>query len=336
MARDYYDTLGVSKAATPDEIKAAYRKLARKYHPDVNKEAGAQAKFTEVQQAYDVLSDEQKRKLYDQFGSAAFESGGPGAGGPHPGAAQRGPHYSWSNVGGPGGGPGFGVSMDEEDMSSVFDAIFGGRGGSPFGGGGAARPGRTRAKARQEPAEVRQDVTIDFMTAAKGGVQKLRISEEGGKQRTIEVSIPAGSEEGSQLRVRAGAGQGRDLILRLHIAGHELFRRGEGESAGKGLDLTLDLPLTISEATLGATVLVPTLDRPLELQVPPGTASGKKLRLKGRGINDAEGRQGDLYAVIRIVPPRGDSLTGDQQRVLREIGSETPGVRAGPGWPGST
>jgi curved DNA-binding protein len=339
MARDYYDTLGVSRTATPDEIRAAYRKLARKYHPDVNKDAGAPAKFTEVQQAYDVLSDEQKRKLYDQFGTAAFESGGPGAGGPNAGAQQRGPHYSWSNVGGPGGGPGFGVSMDEEDMSSVFDAIFGGRGGSPFGGGGgaggAARPGRTRARA-QQPAEVRQDVTIDFMTAAKGGVQKLRISEEGGKQRTIEVSIPAGSEEGSQLRVRAGAGPGRDLILRLHIAGHELFRRGEGESAGKGLDLTLDLPLTISEATLGATVLVPTLDRPLELQVPPGTASGKKLRLKARGIHDAEGRQGDLYAVIRIVPPRGDSLTADQQQVLREIGAETPGVRAGPGWPRST
>ena len=339
MAKDYYDTLGVSRTATPDEIKAAYRKLARKYHPDVNKEAGAQKQFTEVQQAYDVLSDEQKRKLYDQFGTAAFESGGPAAGG-RAGGPQRGPHYSWTNVGGPGGGPGFGVDMDEEDMSSVFDAIFGNR-GSPFGGGGgggggSARSGRARAKPRQEPSEVRQDITVDFMTAAKGGVQKLRNSEEGGKSRSIEVTIPAGTEEGSQLRVRAGAGPGRDLILRVHVAGHELFRRGEGETAGKGLDLTLELPLTIAEATLGATVLVPTLDRPLELQVPPGTASGKKLRLRARGIHDAEGRQGDLYAVIKIVPPRGDGLTADQQRVLREIASESPGVRSGPGWPAST
>jgi curved DNA-binding protein len=330
MARDYYEILGVSRTATPEQIKAAYRKLARKYHPDVNKEPGAQQKFTEVQQAYDVLSDEQKRKLYDQFGTAAFEGGGPGPG--HPGHART-AHYSWSNVGGPGGGPGFGINLDDDDMSSVFEAIFGGR-GSPFTGGGPGRAGRQRTRARTpEAVEVRQDITVDFMTAALGGTQRLRVTDEGGRARSIEVRIPRAAEEGSQLRIRDGAGNGRDLILRVHIAPHEIFRRGEGETAGKGLDLTLDLPLTIAEATLGATVLVPTLDRPVELQVPPGTASGKKLRLRARGIHDAEGRQGDLYAVVRIIPPKGDALTPEQQRILREIGANMTGVRSGPGWP---
>ncbi|HYE62256.1 MAG TPA: DnaJ C-terminal domain-containing protein [Phycisphaerales bacterium] len=351
MAKDYYDILGVGRGASADEIKSAYRKLARKYHPDVNKDAEAQKRFTEVQQAYDVLSDEQKRKLYDQFGAAAFESGGPGTAA---GQQQRtrggggggGAHYTWSNVGGPGGGPGFGFDPDTEDMSSIFESIFGGRGGSPFGGGGggggAAGGGRTRSRsrggpgeeyARPAPDEVRQDVTIDFMTAAKGGVQKLRVTEDG-KSRTIEVSIPSGAEEGQQLRVRGGAG-GRDLILRLHIGTHELFRRGEGEQAGKGLDLTLELPLTIAEATLGATVSVPTLTGPVDLQVPPGTASGKKLRLRGRGIHDPQGRHGDLYTVIRIVPPKGGDLTPEQREVLAEIARVTPPVRRGDGWPAS-
>jgi len=111
-----------------------------------------------------------------------------------------------------------------------------------------------------------------------------------------------------------------------------LFRRGAGESAGKGLDLTLDLPLTIAEATLGATVSVPTLTGPVELQVPPGTASGRKLRLRGRGIHDPEGRQGDLYAVIKIVPPNGAELTPEQRQMLGEVGAATPNVRQGGPW----
>jgi DnaJ-class molecular chaperone len=178
---------------------------------------------------------------------------------------------------------------------------------------------------------VRQDVTIDFMTAAKGGTQKLRITEDG-KSRTIEVTIPSGAEEGSQMRVRGGAG-GRDVILRIHIAPHELFRRGEGENAGKGLDLLLELPLTIAEATLGAVVPVPTLTGPVELQIPPGTASGRKLRLKARGIHDPQGRHGDLYAVIKIVPPNGAELTQDQRDLLKEIAVSAHNVREGGGWP---
>jgi DnaJ-class molecular chaperone len=341
---DYYQTLGVTKSATADEIKSAYRKLARKYHPDVNKEPSAQKKFTEVQQAYDVLSDDQKRKLYDQFGSAAFESGGPGTAAgqqrPSGAGAGAGPHYSWSNVGGPGGGPGFGADFDVDDTSSIFEAIFGNRSGM---GGGARPGGRSRARTRAgsaddfggpaEPSEVRQEITIDFMTAAKGGSQKLRVTDDG-KPRTIEVTIPAGTEENSQLRVRNAVG-GRDLILRLHVAPHELFRRGEGETAGKGLDLSLDLPLTIAEATLGASVAVPTLTSPIEISVPPGTPSGRKIRLRGKGIHDPQGRQGDLYAVIKIVPPKGDGLMEPQKDELRRIAANTPPVRTGPYWPTS-
>jgi curved DNA-binding protein len=343
MARDYYEVLGVSKTASADEIRAAYRKLARKYHPDVNKAPEAQQKFTEVQHAYDVLSDEQKRKLYDQFGSAAFEAGGAASAAGRQGAGGRGgPHYSWSNVGGPGGGPSFnfeGVDFDTEDVGSVFEAIFGGRGETPFSGR-AGRAGRTRARAPgqdregAQPEEVRADITVSFMTAAKGGKESVRIGDSG-KTRTIEVTIPAGTEEGTQMRVRGGAGGQRDIILRVHVGSHPLLRRGEFVDAGKGLDLYLDLPLNISEATLGGVVQVPTLSGPVELQVPPGTPSGKRLRLRARGIHDMQGRQGDLYAVVKVVPPVATDLSEQEREELRTIATKTSGLREGPGWSGS-
>src|SRR5215831_4746112 len=280
MARDYYEVLGVAKTASADEIRAAYRKLARKYHPDVNKAPEAQKKFTEMQHAYDVLSDEQKRKTYDQFGPAAFETGGAAsAAGRAAGGAGRGPHYTWTNVGGAGGqGYGFeGMDIDADDVGSVFEAIFGGRGGETAFGGRGGKAGRGRAKAADEDSEpeaVRADISVAFLTAARGGVEKVRIGD-GGKTRTVEVTIPAGTEEGTQMRVRGvGAGQ-RDVILRVHVGSHPLLRRGEFTEVGKGLDLYLDLPLNVAEATVGATVPVPTLTGPVELQVPPGTPSGK-------------------------------------------------------------
>jgi DnaJ-class molecular chaperone len=330
MAKDYYQILGTSKTASADEIRSAYRKLARKLHPDVNKAPDAAAKFNEVQQAYDVLSDDHKRKLYDQFGSAAFEAGGPGTSAGRAGAGRASPHYSWSNVGGrTQGGPDLGgMDFDAEDIGSVFEAIFGQQqqaGGSPF-----TRTGRPRAKPKA-PDESRHEVRISFMTAARGGVERLRVSDNG-SQRTVEVTIPPGIEEGSQLRVRGGAGTGRDLILLIHIDPHPLIRRGEGADVGKGLDLYLDLPLTIAEATLGEVISVPTLGGPVDLQVPAGTASGRKLRLRGKGIHDPQGRQGDLYAVIRIVPPAGKELTEAEGAELRRISAKGPAPRAGSSW----
>jgi curved DNA-binding protein len=339
MAKDYYEVLGVSKSASADDIRAAYRKLARTYHPDVNKEPQAQKKFTEVQHAYDVLSDDAKRKVYDQFGPAAFEAGGAAsASGRAGGAGGAGPHYSWSNVGGQGGGPSFnfeGVDFDTEDVGSVFEAIFGGRAQTPFGGraGRAGRAGPRTQEYESEPDAIRADIIVSFLTAAKGGVEKVRITE-GAKTRTIEVTIPAGTEEGTQMRVRgAGAGQ-RDIILRVHVGSHPLLRRGELAETGKGLDLYLDLPVSIAEATLGAPVQVPTLTGPVELSVPPGTASGRRLRLRGRGIHDPQGRQGDLYAVIKIVPPSGEDLSESQRQELQAIGARGPSPRAGPEWSG--
>lgn len=330
--RDYYEVLGVSKSATQDEIRKAYRKLARQYHPDVNKSADAQAKFTEVQTAYDVLSDEAKRRQYDQFGHAA-EGGGPAGG--RAGARQG--HYTWTNVGG-AGGPG--PDIDFEDIGSMFEAFFGAR-SQGFGGSGGPGPraaGRRARAARATPApeEVHSELRIGFMTAARGGEERVRINRDG-QSRTIEVRIPKGIEEGAKLRIRnAGAGAGEaapDLILTVRIEPHPLFRRGEGTEAGKGLDLYLDLPLTIAEATLGASVEVPTLTGSVELTIPPGTASGSRLRMRGRGIEDARGRKGDLYAVVKIVPPDGRRLTDTERAALGKMVAASPNPRSGPWWP---
>jgi len=325
---DYYQVLGVARTATADEIRKAYRKLARQFHPDVNKSADASKKFNEVQEAYDILSDEPKRKMYDQVGHADFRPQGAGGGAPH---------YTWSNVGGGGARN----EVDSEDLGSMFEAFFGGRGGN-FGGGGMGgmgggrgragrRPGRATSPAESPPVETQLDVA--FMTAVKGGTERLRI-DAGGKVSTIDVTIPKGIADGGRLRVKGGGGIG-DVILKVRIGEHPLFRRTESRGVGgaQGLDLYLDLPLTIAEATLGATVPVPTLDGTLELTVPPGTASGRKLRLRGRGIEDAKGVKGDLYAIAKIAPPDGRSLTPEEAAALRGIAARFPGPRAGHDWP---
>jgi DnaJ-class molecular chaperone len=314
---DYYEVLGIARGADEDAIKSAYRKLARKFHPDVNKEADAAKKFNEVQQAYDVLSDPQKRKLYDQFGHAGVESGA---------AAGAGPRGRWSQ---PQPGPGFDTDFDAEDLGSMFEAFFGGRGP----GRSSARAGRARP-ASPPPDDLRHTITTSFMTAAKGGVENVRVTVDG-RARTIEVKIPPGTPDGSSLRVRGGASSddgGADLILTVRVGGHPLFRRGEGHELGKGLDLYLDLPLTIAEAALGTTVAVPTLDGKVELAVPAGAGSGKKLRLKGRGIRDASGKQGDLYAVLQVVFPGLSSLSPEERDMLRSIAAKTPSPRSGPEW----
>lgn len=328
--RDYYSVLGVPRTASLDEIKKAYRALARKYHPDVNKEAGAQAKFTEVQEAYDVLSDEQKRKNYDQFGTAA-------PGGFSPGGAPRGSRgatYSWSNVAGPR--PGRinveGFEFDPDELGSMFETYFGG-GFDPSEVASSA--GRAASARAGQSLDVHHTIEVPFMTAAKGGTEKVGVTRDG-RTRTIEVTIPAGIDDGAQMRLRGeGSAQGRrkgDLVLTVRVAAHPVWRRGEGEHAGRGLDVFLDLPLTIAEATLGASVAVPTLEGKVEVTIPPGTSSGKKLRLKGRGIRAKDGRFGDLYAIVQIVPPDAGKLGEKDRNALRALSESQGSLRQG--WEG--
>lgn len=327
--RDYYTVLGVNRGASADEIKRAYRTLARKLHPDVNKETDATKKFAEVQEAYDVLSDEKKRKMYDQFGHAGVKSGA--AGGGHPGSAGHaghGPHVRWST------GSGSNIDFDVEDIGSMFDAIFGGVGGmgggrsagSPFGGRGK----KAKARAQAEPEDVRADLSISFMTACKGGTETFRVSE-GDRSRTIEVKIPAGVSNGQQLRVRGGAGEA-DLILTVQVGEHPLFKRGPRDGVGGSNDVFVELPLTIAEATLGATVTVPTLEGSVELTIPPGTPSGRPLRLRGRGVHAASGEKGDIYAITKIVTPSDKELSAQEREVIENIGKRQGSPRIGPGW----
>ncbi len=322
-ARDYYEVLGVPRTAKADEIRSAYRKLARQLHPDVNKAPDAQRKFTEVQNAYDVLSDDKKRAMYDQFGSAAFETG---AAQEAASRARTGPHYSWSNAGGPRPGGSVnvnGVNFDPEDINSIFESVFGGGFGRADGapsGAGRKKTRRGRAAPVQDPIE--HELEVPFEIAARGGVQTLRLTT-GGAGKTVEVTIPAGIESDRQLRIRGGAAE-PDVLLRIKVSPHRWFRRGEHEETGKGLDLFVDLPLSIAEATLGAKVTIPTLDGSVELAIPPGSPSGRKLRLRGKGIRDSSGRIGDLFGIVKIVPPSGATLTPTEAEQLLALAAKAP------------
>ncbi|NBV63814.1 MAG: J domain-containing protein [Planctomycetes bacterium] len=294
MPRDPYDILGVPRSATPEQIREAHRKLAKKFHPDLNKTAEAGAKFKEIQEAYDLLSDAQKRKQFDQFGHA-----GPSMGGA-PGGAQGG----WGNV-----------------DASTFEEIFG-----DFMGGGARRAGGRRGGARAgEDLESR--ITVDFMTAALGGVRHVSL-ESNGQPISLDVRIPPGIESGGDLRLRGKGGEGMgggpagDLVLHISVAPHPWFRR-------EGLDVVVEVPISIAECALGTSVEVPLLEGTATLRVPAGTASGKRLRLKGKGVA-AKGETGDLYAVIRVEAPK--SLNDEDRAALERMKSTEPDPRADAPW----
>lgn len=307
-SRDHYDVLGVSRTASADEIRSAHRRLARQHHPDLSKEAGAAERFNEIQRAYEILSDPEKRKKYDQFGDAAFD----------PGAAASG------HAGG-GGAPW--QEMDPEAMRDIFGDIF----GDGFGGG--AGPGRRRARGRAPrptPGPDREfELAIGFAVAANGGTEQLRMRSADGSTETIDVKIPAGVADGSKLRVRgrgeAGfhGGPRGDLILTVRTGAHPWFTRD-------GLDLSVDVPITIAESALGATVEVPLLKGRVKLKVPAGTSSGAKLRVRGKGITDAKGSSGDLYAVISIAAPK--ELSEDDRAALESIAVRLPDPRASLAW----
>ena len=294
MPRDPYDILGVPRSATPEQIREAHRKLAKKFHPDLNKTAEAGAKFKEIQEAYDLLSDAQKRKQFDQFGHA----------GPSMGGAAGGAQGGWGNV-----------------DASTFEEIFG-----DFMGGGARRAGGRRGGARAgEDLESR--ITVDFMTAALGGVRHVSL-ESGGQPISLDVRIPPGIESGGDLRLRGNGGEGLgggpagDLVLHITVAPHPWFRR-------EGLDVVVEVPISIAECALGTSVEVPLLEGTATLRVPAGTASGKRLRLKGKGVA-AKGDTGDLYAVIRVEAPK--ALNDEDRAALERMKATEPDPRADAPW----
>jgi DnaJ-class molecular chaperone len=314
MSEDYYKVLGVSRGATADEIQKSYRKLAKKYHPDLNPEdKAAQKKFKEVQQAYDVLSDEKKRKLYDQFGPE-FENVAKG-GGPQ-WSSQVPPGYQDFDFaqafGGGRGGGGEGVPPDLEELLRQFTG--GGGGGFEFGGQPTRRRGR---RAAQPGADVQHEVEIPFRTAVMGGEVSLRVVRND-KSETLTVKIPAGIDDGKTIRLRGqgepspNGGPAGDLLVTVRSAGHPVFRRD-------GLDLIAKVPVTLAEAALGAKVDVPTPQGEIALKVPPGTSSGTRLRAKGQGIRKSDGTVGDLYAEILIEIPK--ELDAQSAELIRQLDS---------------
>ncbi len=341
MPRDYYEVLGVSRTATADELRKAHRKLARKLHPDVNKAADAATKFAEAQEAYDVLSDPEKRKRYDQFGHAGVggAAGGDPFGGQNPFRGGN-PFGNRGKAGGqPNAHPGAGgqwaggdggnwSDVDSETFDTIFGDLFGSRrGGRP--GPGPAAGGRGGRAAPSAGEDLEHTLTVPFAVAALGGSESVRLTLGDGSTQSIDVKIPAGLKPGSKLRIkgkgRGGAhgGPAGDLILVINVGEHPWFRRD-------GLDLMLDVPITMPEAALGAVLEVPLLKGTVKLKVPAGTASGAKLRAKGKGLVDAKGEAGDFYAVMKIVPP--DSLTDEERSMFESMAERLPNPRAATLW----
>src|SRR4029077_19512981 len=306
--RDYYETLGVPKTATEDEIRSAFRKLARKHHPDVAKDKkAAEEKFKEINEAYEVLGDPEKRKKYDQLGADWNRPGGfqpPPQWGPQP---TEGGYYQW---GGDGGGVQF--EFDGTGFSDFFEAFFGGgRGRSAFGGFG-----RRQATA-ERGADVEADIMVPLEEALHGATRTVSLRRAGAKKvATYQVKIPRGVREEQRIRL---AGQGEagerggksgDLFLRVRLAKHPDFR-------AEGSDLVHEARIYPWQAVLGTELQVPTLEGDVRLKVPPGTRSGQRFRLRGRGLPTASVTRGDLYVEMQVEVPK--KITERERELWTEL-----------------
>jgi len=297
--KDYYAILGVTKEATPDEIKTAYRKLARKYHPDVSKEKDAEEKFKEMSEAYETLKDPEKRAAYDQLGTH------------RPGEEFR-PPPDWGRQYAQGAG-----GFEDIDLESLF-------------GGLAGRRGRSGARQADFPlpgSDYEAVVRLSFMQAFHGTEVDLELAamewtQDGGMRRVphhVKTRIPPGVANGEKLRVPGKGGKGAnggpdgDLYLDIEVAAHPIYR-------ASGRDLYIDLPLTPWEAVLGTSVRLPTPAGAVTLKVPPGTRAGQELRLTGRGMKRGSGVAGHLHAVVRIDVP---TVVDDKQKALYQQLAET-------------
>jgi curved DNA-binding protein len=300
--KDYYKIMGVARDATQDEIKRAYRKLARKYHPDVSKEKNAEARFKEVGEAYEVLKDAEKRAAYDQLG-ANWQQG-----------QEFRPPPDW-NTGFEFSGGGF-TGGNAEGFSDFFESLFG-RGGFGRGGGfGGQGGGAFSAHGEDRHARVQIELEDAYRGATRAIALRVPQFDPQGhvttREHTLNVTIPKGIRAGQHLRLAgqgiAGVGQGKagDLYLEVEFAPHRLYRVEDR-------DVYLDLPITPWEAALGASVKVPTPSGTVEMKVPPGSTAGRKMRLKGRGI--PSGTPGDFYVVLQIAVPPAKSAA---ERALYE------------------
>jgi len=303
--QDYYETLGVPRTATPEEIRSAFRKKAREYHPDVAKDKvkGAE-KFKEVNEAYEVLSDPAKRTKYDQMGREA-----PGGG------------FAWQGSPGQAGMP----DMEEfhfggTGYSDFFEHLFGGMAGGGFRGPGGRRMAR-------RGSDIEGDLMVPLEEALRGAVREVTL-QRGGKTETYRVKIPAGVREGQRIRLAGkgesgqSGGESGDLYLRVRLARHPDLRV-------EGSDLYADLEVAPWEAVLGASVPVPTLDGAVTLKIPAGSTAGQKLRLRGQGLPREDGGRGDLYAVLEIAVP--DRVGPEEKKLWEKLAEESrwrPGGRA--------
>ncbi len=308
--KDFYKVLGVSKDVSDAELKKAYRKLARKYHPDSNSgDADAEARFKEISEAHSVLSDPEQRKEYD-----AIRAMGSGARftAPHSGAGGAGGFEDvFGNVFGQSGGTRYTFQQGGGDYDDLLGGLFGGgRFGQPSGGfRGFGGPSKGR--------DVTASTTLDFVTATKGDQITLQTADG----KPITVRIPAGVADGQKIRLRGkgqpspDGGEPGDLVLTVSVRKHPVFERD-------GLNLRVNVPVTFAEATLGATIQVPTLGgEPVKLKVAPGTPSGRVLRVKGRGVQTSKGT-GDLLAVVQVAVP--SHLSKEAEEKLAEFAALLP------------
>jgi curved DNA-binding protein len=306
--RDYYETLGVSKTATKEEIRSAFRKLARKYHPDVAKDKkAAEEKFKQINEAYEVLSDPAKRQKYDQLGENWNQPGGfqppPQWGGAQPGGG----FYRYG-----GGDGGVEFEFNGTGFSDFFEAFFGGgRGQSAFGGFGRRQTGAERGN------DVEADIMVPLEEALHGAKRTVSLRRAGSnKVETYQVKIPKGVREGQRIRL---AGQGEagerggksgDLFLRVRLARHPDF-------TVEGSDLIHEVRIAPWQAVLGTELTIPTLEGNVRLKVPPGTQPGQRFRLRERGLPSSSGKRGDLYAEVQIAVPK--KVTDREKEIWSEL-----------------
>lgn len=302
MPKDYYETLGVSRSTSQDEVKKAYRQLAKKYHPDRNKgDKAAEERFKEISQAYDILGDPEKRKKYDQFGHWAEQDGFD----PRHQAHRT---HTWTS--GPGGSQG----NFDFDLGEIFGDMFGMGGGQRR----SARRGFGGGFGQEEiPGEdIQSSLEIAFEEAIRGTTRRISINRGGGSDK-IDVKIPVGIRDGEKIRLAGKGVRGGDLYITISVNSHPTFKREND-------DLFMEVSIPFTEAILGTTIRVPTpVDgKAVNLKVPAGTSSGQKFRIPGKGVPRRDQNQGDQYVVIRIVIP--PDLDEESKAAIRKIQEKFP------------